>query len=277
MSDWDFLHEMHDCGYSADAIADAAACGYAPWHTAYVEKQLKEITVAERSRRAEYIGEQPRRPSLSESLGKKDHPPKEEVDALPPFDGLSLDRIFIIKTLAQLKTATERMHAERFVGFDTESKPSWSKEHARKGPHVIQFALSDRAYIIQAPFGTFAEPLRSIIESEHIVKIGFGLNSDRGLLLRNLGLHLKTFVEMSNVLRTLQYKQKLGAKAAVAVVLRKNLSKPKSITTSNWSLPKLSDRQLKYAANDAFAALKIFENIGIPSSRHKTTIEITEQ
>jgi len=31
MSDWDFLHDMHNDGYSADQIADAAGCGYNPW------------------------------------------------------------------------------------------------------------------------------------------------------------------------------------------------------------------------------------------------------
>ena len=30
MSDWDFLHDMHNEGYSPDQIADAAACGYNP-------------------------------------------------------------------------------------------------------------------------------------------------------------------------------------------------------------------------------------------------------
>lgn len=30
MSDWNFLHDMHDDGYSPDQIADAAACGYTP-------------------------------------------------------------------------------------------------------------------------------------------------------------------------------------------------------------------------------------------------------
>lgn len=30
MSDWDFLHDMHNDGYSPDQIADAAACGYNP-------------------------------------------------------------------------------------------------------------------------------------------------------------------------------------------------------------------------------------------------------
>ncbi|TRY29767.1 hypothetical protein [Aliiglaciecola sp. M165] len=31
MSDWDFLHSMHDEGYSPEQIAEAAACGYNPW------------------------------------------------------------------------------------------------------------------------------------------------------------------------------------------------------------------------------------------------------
>jgi len=31
MSDWDFLHDMHNEGYSPEQMADAAACGYNPW------------------------------------------------------------------------------------------------------------------------------------------------------------------------------------------------------------------------------------------------------
>lgn len=47
MSDWDFLHEMKDQGYSPEEIADAAAVGYAPWDELYVsrawvEEELKE-------------------------------------------------------------------------------------------------------------------------------------------------------------------------------------------------------------------------------------------
>lgn len=37
MSDWDFLHDMHDQGYSATDIADAAAVGYAPWQAKYID------------------------------------------------------------------------------------------------------------------------------------------------------------------------------------------------------------------------------------------------
>lgn len=37
MSDWEFLHDMHDEGYSPDQIADAAACGYNPFEPFHFE------------------------------------------------------------------------------------------------------------------------------------------------------------------------------------------------------------------------------------------------
>lgn len=40
MSDWDFLHEMHDRGgHTAADIVDAAAMGYAPWEEPYLSKE----------------------------------------------------------------------------------------------------------------------------------------------------------------------------------------------------------------------------------------------
>lgn len=39
MSDWDFLHEMRDQGYSADDIALAAGVGYAPWEETHISRQ----------------------------------------------------------------------------------------------------------------------------------------------------------------------------------------------------------------------------------------------
>ena len=42
MGDWDFLYEMRERGYSERDIADAAGCGYAPWHAEYVDRQWIE-------------------------------------------------------------------------------------------------------------------------------------------------------------------------------------------------------------------------------------------
>ncbi len=42
MSDWDFLYEMHDRGYSAEEIADAAGSGAAPWEWEYISREWVE-------------------------------------------------------------------------------------------------------------------------------------------------------------------------------------------------------------------------------------------
>jgi hypothetical protein len=39
MSDWDFLHDMHNDGYSSEQIADASACGYNPWEWAPTDEK----------------------------------------------------------------------------------------------------------------------------------------------------------------------------------------------------------------------------------------------
>jgi hypothetical protein len=38
MSDWDFLYDMRNDGYSPEQIADAAACGYNPWEWELVDQ-----------------------------------------------------------------------------------------------------------------------------------------------------------------------------------------------------------------------------------------------
>ena len=48
MSDWDFLHEMRDRGYSADDIALAAGVGYAPWEEVHISRQWLDEELKDR-------------------------------------------------------------------------------------------------------------------------------------------------------------------------------------------------------------------------------------
>jgi len=43
MSDWDFLHEMKDEGYSSEDIANAAASGASPQDWEYIAKQEAKV------------------------------------------------------------------------------------------------------------------------------------------------------------------------------------------------------------------------------------------
>lgn len=42
MSDWEFLYEMNERGYSPEEIADAAGSGLAPWEWEYISKEWIE-------------------------------------------------------------------------------------------------------------------------------------------------------------------------------------------------------------------------------------------
>jgi ribonuclease D len=49
----------------------------------------------------------------------------------------------------------------------------------------------------------------------------------------------------------------------MADLLQLSFPKSKSITTSNWAAQELTPNQLRYAANDAYAALKIMEALNL--------------
>jgi hypothetical protein len=101
----------------------------------------------------------------------RERPTREQIAELPPFDPLPLERIVVVETAEQAEAALRAMTHARFVGFDTESKPTFSRDAVRDGPHVIQFATGDQGFIVQVGDRTPIAFLREVLESEAIVKV----------------------------------------------------------------------------------------------------------
>lgn len=197
----------------------------------------------------------------------QERPTSEQIAALPPFEALSPARIHVLATAEQLVMAERALRAAVHVGFDTESKPVFTAGTVHTGPDVIQFATEDDAFIVQSATPGIAEFLRAMIESDDIVRVGFGLASDRPQLLRKFGLRLGRSLDLSFMIRQLGFKQAVGLKTAVAVVLGRHLQKSKKATTSNWANSTLTPQQLQYAANDAHASLLIYKALAEQASR----------
>ena len=51
-----------------------------------------------------------------------------------------------------------------------------------------------------------------------------------------------------------------AAKTAVAKFFGQHLQKSKKISTTNWAMPRLSEKQILYAADDAHVALKLYRH-----------------
>jgi len=194
-------------------------------------------------------------------------PSKEEIALLPPYQALPLSRILLVTEASHLAFVAAEVARAGMVGFDTESKPIFGAGLKSDGPHVIQIATLDHAFIFQTFRRDTLAVLQEILESPHILKVGFGLNSDRGPLQEKLGIGLQSCIDVARAFRPLGYREAVGVKTAVAIALGQRLQKSRKATTSNWALPQLAPRQLQYAADDAHAALAVFMALGCPQNQ----------
>ena len=194
---------------------------------------------------------------------KKIAPTKPEIALLEPFVGLTLERIHVPASSPEFASATAEIKAAGIVGFDTESKPTFVTGDVSEGPHVVQFALHDNAYLFQLHREEGLPFLLELLQSEELIKVGFGLRSDRGHIRAKLGVHFNSVVDLNTVFSMAGYHKEMGVRAAVGAVLDQRFAKPRHVTTSNWSQPQLNPQQRLYAANDAYAALKVLEALNL--------------
>jgi RNA polymerase sigma factor for flagellar operon FliA len=177
---------------------------------------------------------------------------------LPPYQGIAIADVMLADTPAAVAEACRMLQAETVLGFDTEAKPTFAKGEVSTGPHLIQLATDQRVWLFPVRPGMEYDGLRPILESSRILKVGFGLGSDLAQLRARLGIEAQAILDLSRALPRENPKQALGAKTAVARYLGRRMQKSKHVTTSNWAHPRLTERQMLYAADDAQAALRVY-------------------
>lgn len=185
-------------------------------------------------------------------------PTKEQRQSLPPFSGIAPEQIHIPATAAEFAHAAQALHNAPILGFDTESKPLFQAKQTDYGPHLVQFATAEAAWLLQLHHPQAAVLCRNILESSRIIKVGFGLQHDRQQLRLRLAARLNNILDLDRYFSKQGYGPNLGVCAAVAVVLQQYFHKSKHTTTSNWASQALSSTQIMYAANDAYAAARVY-------------------
>ena len=185
-------------------------------------------------------------------------------DDLPPYIGIDLANVRLVRSEQDAREALAALLAGDAIGFDTESKPTFAKGEVSTGPHLVQLATTDIAFLFQtatpAGIALALSVLEPVLEDERVLKVGFGLGDDVRRLKSKFGIELRNVLDLSTALRRRGERNPLGARSAVERFLGQRLQKSKRITTTNWALPRLSEKQLQYAADDAHAALKIYRH-----------------
>ena len=190
-------------------------------------------------------------------------PDKEAIALLDPFTGLGLHQIQLVSTASHAQQALQALASARVLGFDTESKPTFERHEVSDGPHIVQLATVDQGYIFQLTDAGCRQALAQLLESPSITKAGFGLGDDRRRIVSKLGVDLQGVLDLNMVFNQRGYRKDMGVRGAVALMFNKRFLKSRKATTSNWAKPELSSSQLSYAANDAYAALRVYVALGL--------------
>lgn len=190
-------------------------------------------------------------------------PSKDEIALLEPFERLGLDRIALVSTAAHAREACAELADHAVWGFDTESKPTFLKDQVSDGPHIVQLATLQRAWVFQLHEPECRAQVANLLAHAGHIKAGFGLGDDTRRIVAKLEVAPAGVLDLNTVFRSRGYRKDMGVKGAVAVLFNQRFIKSKKAATSNWALPRLSEAQLIYAANDAWAAARVHEKLGL--------------
>jgi ribonuclease D len=185
-------------------------------------------------------------------------PAKEVIAAMPPFAVLPMAAVRLVQTADQIEAAVAELRAAVCLGFDTESRPTFHKGQASDGPHLVQFATADQAWLFQTRQPEAQLAIAALLHDSALAKVGFGLANDTSQMAHKFGIHPQNLVDLDRNFRQLGYRNSVGAKGAIAILFGERFVKSKRISTSNWSLAQLSEQQMLYAANDAYAAIRVY-------------------
>lgn len=180
---------------------------------------------------------------------------KEEINLLPTI--LYEGEIMLIRTNEELQRAISELKKSSFLGFDTETRPKFTKG-AMHLPSLIQLASDKKVYLIQLKHVDFTQELVDLLSDENIYKIGVAIHEDYRNLSRICQLQNNGLIDLAKLANQKGLKAQ-GLRTICANLLGYKVNK--GAQCSNWAADTLSHNQIQYAATDAWLGLLLYNNL----------------
>jgi len=165
-------------------------------------------------------------------------------------------KIYIYESQDDISYPIKEINKKLTIGFDTESRPAFIK--GQKFPiSLIQIATYEEVYLFKIKNKVITQDLINIINNKNITKLSIGISNDiKKLKELSRKVEPRNFIDLSSIAKGKGLIQ-TSAKALAAKYLNKHLIKSSQIT--NWSKKTLSDKQILYAATDAWLMLDLYQ------------------
>ena len=190
----------------------------------------------------------------------------EEIGALElaAFPG----EILVLETPGEdFDKAIRYLRRQRIIGFDTETRPTFSPDQRSNGTALLQLSGKEKAFLFRVNKLGLPRPLAAILAHPGIVKVGAATQDDVRGLQRLARFSPKNFVDLQSIVWEYGIRDK-SVKKMTAIILGVKISKAQQL--SNWEAEKLSESQRRYAATDAWVCREMYQKL-LQSEKHPLT------
>ena len=165
-------------------------------------------------------------------------------------------KIHVIDSVgAEFNRAIAYLRAQKVIGFDTETRPTFSQDQPRYGVALLQLSGPDKAFLFRINKRGMHRRLCNLMASDKIVKVGAAIHDDIRGLQRKHGFEPAAFVDLQKIVWEWGIRDK-SVKKMAAIILGFRVSKTQQL--SNWEAEKLSESQCRYAATDAWVCREMY-------------------
>ena len=180
---------------------------------------------------------------------------KQHINELPR--ALFSGRIIVIQSVGEARRAVDYLLTFPRIGIDTETRPNFHPG-AMHPVALLQVATDDTCFLFR--LNRFGVPpcLVQLFCDSSTQKVGLSLHDDWAQLQR------RTDFEPANVIELQDYVKRIGItdmslQKLYANIFGQKISKSQRL--SNWEADVLTESQKRYAATDAWACLRLYQEI----------------
>lgn len=178
---------------------------------------------------------------------------KTKIGSLPRivFPG----RKFVVITPGDAEKAVDYLLAQDLLGFDTETRPAFKKGQIHKVA-LLQVSSRDTCFLFRLNRIGLCPAVLRLLETAEVKKVGLSWHDDLLALHKRGEFTAQGFIDLQDHMDELGVKDRSLAKL-YANFFGERISKREQL--SNWEADVLSEKQINYAATDAWACVRLYE------------------